>query len=90
MAKRAKSDWLTDECKFYARHYGYDESNLEKGLEAFATHLFAQEQGFDELLGGNPTRTVDPKEYICRSDDLGIDAVLEDNDNKRILLVQAT
>lgn len=81
--------WLTDECRYYAKHYKYNQSRLEKGLEGFAAHLFVQEAGFNKLLGGEPTREVDLSEFICRSNDLGIDCVLEDEENNRIMLVQA-
>ncbi|MBV0918550.1 AIPR family protein [Mycobacteroides chelonae] len=81
--------WLADECRFYAREYDYKAIELERGLECYVAHLFAQEQGFDDVLGGNPTREVDLSEYILRGNDLGIDVVLEDNDNERMLLVQA-
>ncbi len=81
--------WLTDQCRFYAKHYKCDESQLERGLEGFAAHLFVQEEGFNELLGGQSTGEVDLSEFICRSNDLGIDCVLEDEENHRIMVIQA-
>lgn len=89
MPAKQNDDWLEDQCRHYARFYGGSESDLERGLEAYCAHLFAQEQGFDEVLDGNPTESVKLSDYILRRNDLGIDVVLEDNDNKRILLVQA-
>ncbi|SIK99400.1 AIPR family protein [Mycobacteroides abscessus] len=89
MSEGHGDEWLADECRFYAREYDYKETELERGLEGYAAHLFAQEQGFDEVLGGHPTRKVDLREFICRRNDLGIDVVLEDSFNDRILLVQA-
>ncbi|WP_432894606.1 AIPR family protein [Kribbella sp. CA-245084] len=76
-------------CQFYAEKYQYSADNLERGLEGYAAHLFAQEEGFNPVLDGKPTKEADLQERICRSDDLGIDAVLEDEMGRRIILVQA-
>jgi hypothetical protein len=48
MAATALS-WLTEQCEYYARHYGYKDDDREHGLENFAAHLFVQEEGFNEL-----------------------------------------
>lgn len=77
-------------CEFYAQKYGYKIDQLEKGLEAYGVHLFAQEEGFDAALEGEATTEVDLAEHICRANDLQIDGYLEDEVGKRILLVQAT
>jgi hypothetical protein len=89
VAGRSGPGILRAQCEFYARKYGYREDELERGLEGYAAHLFAQEEGFDAVLDGEPTSAVDLSEYICRSNDLGIDVVLEDELNQRILLVRA-
>jgi hypothetical protein len=89
---RSKSNLqiLRERCEFYAQKYNYKPDNVERGLEGYATHLFAQEDGFDVVLEGQPTEDVDLQDFICRDHDLGIDAVLEDESNKRLILVQAT
>ncbi|WP_228032591.1 AIPR family protein [Mycolicibacterium sp. P9-22] len=88
MAGKADSD-LRDSCAFYAQKYKYPSDALEKGLEGYVAHLFAQEEGFDAVLDGELTTEVDLSDYICRGNDLKIDAVLEDEIGKRILLLQA-
>ncbi|HEU5157027.1 MAG TPA: AIPR family protein [Streptosporangiaceae bacterium] len=77
-------------CAQYAEKYGYKRDDMKHGLEAYAIHLFAQEIGFDSILDGSPTQDADLREYICRSNDLGIDGVLEDDVNRRMVLIQAT
>lgn len=77
-------------CSNYAEKYGYKRDHVERGLESYAVHLFAQEEGFNAVLEGNLTSEVDLSEYICRHNDLQIDGVLEDEAGKRLLLVQAT
>ena len=87
---RSASQSLRKSCEQYAVKYGYRAEDLERGLEGYAAHLFAQEDGFDSaLLEGEPTSEADLGEFICRSNDLGIDVVLEDQANKRITLIQA-
>ncbi|MEU0198491.1 MULTISPECIES: AIPR family protein [unclassified Streptomyces] len=88
MTKTSSQD-LRRNCEHYAAKYGYGVSNLERGLEAYAAHVFAQEDGFDNLLEGEPTASADLREYIFRRNDLGIDAALEDSTNKKIILIQA-
>lgn len=80
---------LRKPCAEYAVKYGYKESEFSRGLESYAAHLFAQEDGFNALLEGRPTFEEDLSEFICRDHDLGIDVVLEDETNKRFILVQA-
>ncbi|CDO32283.1 AIPR family protein [Mycolicibacterium porcinum] len=85
-----KTDFdLRDACAFYAQKYKYPADALEKGLEGYVAHLFAQEEGFDAVLDSELTTEVDLSDYICRSNDLKIDVVLEDEIGKRILLLQA-
>lgn len=68
----------------YAENYGYKRSQLGRGYESFAAHLFAGEVGFrdvyddDDLIGGS----------ILRHKDLGVDVVLDDPLNKVLLLCQ--
>lgn len=88
VAAKADSE-LKELCSFYAVKYKYKADALEHGLESYAAHLFAQEEGFDSVLEGGLTTEVDLSEYICRSNDLQIDVVLEDEVGKRIMLVQA-
>ncbi|WP_326760313.1 AIPR family protein [Streptomyces phaeochromogenes] len=88
MTKSSSQD-LRRSCEQYAAKYGYSPANLEHGLEAYAAHVFAQENGFDALLEGELTAKADLSEYIFRKNDLGIDAFLEDPTNKKIILLQA-
>lgn len=89
MSSVSHREKLRKRCEYYAAKYSYPQEALERGLEGYAAHLFVQEQGFDEILEGTPTSEVDLDDYICRRADLGIDVVLEDEQNKRILLIQA-
>src|SRR5436309_1884425 len=86
---KTDNEELKEYCAFYARKYKYPADALERGLEAYAAHLFAQEEGFDAVLDGESTSEADLSEYICRGNDLKIDAVLEDELGKRIILIQA-
>ncbi len=88
MAGKNDGDLRTT-CAFYAQKYKYRADALERGLEGYAAHLFAQEEGFDAVLDTELTTEADLSDYICRSNDLKIDVVLEDELGKRILLVQA-
>ena len=62
-------------CAFYAQKYKYRADALERGLEGYAAHLFAQEEGFDAVLDTELTTAADLSDYICRSNDLKIDVV---------------
>jgi hypothetical protein len=73
----------------YSEKYAYPRDAPERGLEAFAAHLFAMEEGFDRLLDGEETFHADLADYILRGNDLGVDVVLEDEENSSIILVQA-
>lgn len=88
MTSKADSD-VRAQCEFYATKYKYSKDQLERGLEGYAAHLFAQEEGFDAALEGLPTTEVDLSAQICRSNDLQIDCVLEDEIGKRLIFVQA-
>ena len=46
---------IRTQCAFYARKYRHQPERLEKGLVAYAVHLFAQERGFDAVLDGEAT-----------------------------------
>ncbi|MGP4101814.1 AIPR family protein [Nonomuraea sp. KM90] len=80
---------LRHSCEHYAAKYGHRITELERGLKCYAAHLYAQEAGYDAVLDGEPAAEADLGEYICQPNDLGIDVVLEDEINRRILLVQA-
>jgi hypothetical protein len=80
---------LRDICAFYAQKYKYPANALERGLEGYAVHLFAQEEGFDDVLESALTTEADLSNYICRSNDLQIDGVLQDEIGQRIMLIQA-
>src|SRR4051794_16502372 len=82
-------DGIRQKCQSFAMKYGFKQTDLEKGLEAYAAHVFAQEDGFDAVLSGRTTEEVDLSEYILRSNDLHVDVVLEDEQHKRLMLVQA-
>ncbi|HQC45887.1 MAG TPA: AIPR family protein [Myxococcota bacterium] len=76
----------------FAKHYGLGESQLEKGLEAYAVHLFAQEEGLDSVLEGLAwnDEDLDLSPYILHGDDLGVDGLLTDANNKRVVIIQCT
>ncbi|MEE2852517.1 MAG: AIPR family protein [Actinomycetota bacterium] len=88
VAVKADAD-LRKFCAFYAQKYKYPAEAFERGLEGYAAHLFAQEEGFDAILESELTSEADLSDYICRSNDLKIDVVLEDEIGKRIQLIQA-
>ena len=89
MARQKSQFDLRASAEYYAAKYKYASDQLERGLEAFAVHLFVQEEGFDTILEGEATAQADLSEFICRSNDLQIDGVLEDEVGKRLMLVQA-
>ena len=76
-------------CEFYAQKYHRRPERLEKGLAAYAVHLFAQEPGFDAALDGEATTEANLAPHLCQSNNLHIDAVLEDEVGQRLLLIQA-
>lgn len=80
---------LRDQAKFYATKYGYKDSDLERGFEGYLAHLFAQEAGFEEVLDGQPTGTVDLGHAILRRHDLGVDIALIDDTSQNIMIVQS-
>jgi len=80
---------LRARCEFYAQMYHRRPEQLEKGLVAYAVHLFAQEPGFEAALDGEATTEANLAAHLCRSNDLAIDAVLEDEVGQRLLLIHA-
>jgi hypothetical protein len=89
MPSKATEFDIRAQCEFYAQKYRYKPERLEKGLAAYAVHLFAQEGGFDAVLEGEATSEADLAEHICHSNDLQVDGVLEDEVGKRLMLIQA-
>lgn len=89
--KKAPTNWgrIRDDIAFYAEKYGYARSDYGHGLEAFAAHLFAQEEGFNTLLDGIDPRAANLGDCLPRSDDLGVDVVLDDDVNGQLLIAQA-
>jgi len=81
---------LRAQCEHYAKHYGYRSSELDRGFEGYLAHLFTQESGFSSILEGESPRTAHLEGPILRQNDLGVDVVLEDDFNKRLLIVQAS
>ena len=77
------------QCEFFAQKYQHQPERLEKGLVAYAVHLFAQEPGFDAVLDGEATAEATLATQLCQPNDLHIDAVLEDEVGQRLLLVHA-
>ena len=81
---------LESEADKYAAKYNYD-GDRARGFEGYLVHLFAQETGFTDHLEGmeatNPS--LDLSDRILRSNDLSVDVVLEDPQEKQLLLVQA-
>ena len=80
---------IRSRCEFYAQKYHRRPERLEKGLAAYAVHLFAQEPGFDTALDGEATTEADLAAHLCQSNDLHIDAMLEDEVGRRLLLIHA-
>ena len=76
-------------CEFYAQKYHGRPERLEKGLVAYAVHLFVQEPGFDTALDGDAASQANLAPYLCQPNDLHIDAVLEDEVGRRLLLIHA-
>ena len=79
---------LRERCRDLALKYGYDRTELGRGFEAHAAHLFSQESGFQEILEDQDDSDPDLSEVILRHDDLGVDVVLEDSENRQLLIVQ--
>ena len=80
---------LKAHCRDLAQKYGYDPSDLGRGFEAYAAHLFSQESGFQEILEDQDANDPDLSEVIIRHNDLGVDVVLEDSESRQLLIVQA-
>ena len=80
---------LRERCADYAEQYGYQRTQLGQGFEGYLAHLFARESGFDEILEGQDTDPPDLGDVILRQKDLGVDVVLEDSQNKQLLIVQS-
>ena len=51
--------------RHHAPKYKYRADALERGLEGYAAHLFAQEEGFDAVLDTELTIEADLSDYIC-------------------------
>lgn len=83
---------LKDRLSRFAEHYKFNPNQLEKGLEAYAVHLFAQEEGLDWVLNGQAMddQDLDLSPYILRGDDLGVDGLLADAAGNRIVIIQCT
>lgn len=80
---------LRAQCADFATKYGYTKNQLDRGFEGYLAHLFARESGFEEALEGQDPHDTDLSDVILRSNDLGVDIVLEDSENRQLLLVQA-
>ena len=76
-------------CEDFAEKYGYKRKDLGRGFEGYLAHLFARESGFEEVLEGQDPQSADLSDVILRTGDLGVDVVLEDSENRQLLLVQA-
>ena len=79
---------LRDRCRDLAEKYGYDRTDVGRGFESFAAHLFSQESGFQEILEDQDDGDPDLSEVILRYNDLGVDVVLEDSESRQLLIVQ--
>ena len=80
---------LRTQCEDYAEKYGYKRKDLGRGFEGYLAHLFARESGFEEALEGQDPQDADLSDVILRTGDLGVDIVLEDSENRQLLLIQA-
>ena len=80
---------LKERCADRAEQYGYKRTELGRGFEGYLAHLFARESGFDEVLEGQDADPPDLSDVILRQKDLGVDVVLEDSQNKQLLIVQS-
>ena len=79
---------LKEQLEDHARRSGFPKTDLGKGLESYAAFLFVQEAGFEELLGGVDAASYDLTAHILRTDDLGVDIVIEDENSKQIIIAQ--
>lgn len=86
----ARQNDLSRRIAYYTEHYGLGDNKQPMGLEAYAVHLFAQEDGLDSVLEGLPSADADLSPYILHGDDLGVDGVLTDPAGKRVVLIQCT
>jgi hypothetical protein len=82
---------LNSEVEHYATRYGFKADDRGRGFEGYLVHLFAQEYGFESHLEGleSTDPDLDLSDQLLRSDDLGVDVVLVDEDHKRLMIVQA-
>ena len=80
---------LRTQCEDYAEQYGYKRNDLGRGFEGYLAHLFARESGFEDALEGQDPQDADLGDVILRTRDLGVDIVLEDSENRQLLVVQA-
>ena len=80
---------LRTQCEDYAERYGYKRNDLGRGFEGYLAHLFARESGFEDALEGQDPQDADLRDVILRTGDLGVDIVLEDSENRQLLIVQA-
>ena len=80
---------LREQCEDYAEKYGYKRNDLGQGFEGYLAHLFARESGFEDALEAQNPRDADLSDVILRTHDLGVDVVLEDSENRQLLVVQA-
>ena len=81
---------LTADARRFAVKYNYQETNLANGFEGYVAHLFVREEAFRHLVGDEDPDEVDLGNHIPRTNELGLDIVFEDEDNKTLLLVQTT
>jgi len=82
-------DELQRNCEAFAKKYGYPVTDLGRGFEALVTHVSAQAAGYSALLDGEGMRDADLQDFILRWSDAGVDAYLEDDVNRELLLIQA-
>lgn len=84
-----KADTLRRSCQVYAQKYNYRPDDYARGFEGMVAHLFAAEEGFDSVLDGRNVSDADLSDFILRSNDFGVDVVLEDELNSRLILAQS-
>jgi len=86
-----KSDKLKEKLARFAESAGYQPTDLPKGLELYATHLFARENSLQSsLLAGDDWKEADLSQFNCGgAGDGNFDSILYSSDSDRVIAIQA-
>ena len=61
------ADWVREGCVRYAKKYGFKETQLDRGLEGLAAHVFVLDEGFAELCSGSAAEDAEPQPSSSRT-----------------------